>query len=280
MQKIDLTGTVVGVDSQNSATESDFTKFTWYSTMNPGWKDITIPVNGNYDDEIHWGLDPHERGDIYLDLTRINASGVAASQLKLYHSKYRDVPSLTVILKLADGSFVEKTFTLNWKQDVAAEPFVYTFDDTYTVTGVYLWENQSSEALRATFGEIEMFYKVGDEPATPPATEPTTPPETQPTTPPTTQPTTPPATEPVVGTGLKVVSPTKLSTVFGCYTDGTGADESTFSDGNDGHCVTDGWFGRAGYSERTSAQGKIALIMTLSETKPLGGIEITGNGTS
>jgi len=475
MQKIDLTDTVVGVDSQDSASKTDFTTFTWYTDANPTWKDITIPVNGNYDDEIHWGLDPHERGDIYLDLTRINAEGVAASQLKLYHSKYRDVPSLVVILKLADGSFVEKTFTLGWKQDVAADPFVYTFDETYTVTGVYLWENQSNENLRPTFGEIEMFYRVGDEPATPDApttpTEPTTPPATEPatpttppatepaetmekidltnsvvgcdsqdsatqsdyskltwystlnpgwkelshftdgdysnevhwglddweradvyidltkntgsavavdqfklyhstyrdvgsvyfaliladgtvventatlnwkqdvaadpyvftydqtytavglyvwqpdnnptngiraafgeielwkyedsvpegtdpteptepTTPPATEPTTPPATEPVVGTGLKVVSPTKLSTVFGCYTDGTGADESTFSDGNDGYCVTDGWFGRAGYSERTSAQGKIALIMTLSETKTLGGIEITGNGTS
>ena len=180
MQKIDLTGTVVGLDSQDSASKTDFTTFTWYSTLNPDWRDLSIPVNGNYSDEVHWGLDPHERGDIYLDLTRINASGVAVSQLKLYHSKYRDVPSVVVILKLADGSFVEKTFELNWEENVGADPLIYTFDDTYTVTGVYLWENQSSEELRATFGEIEMFYRVGDEPANPPATEPTTPPATEP----------------------------------------------------------------------------------------------------
>ena len=73
---------------------------------------------------------------------------------------------------------------------------------------------------------------------------------------------------------LEVVSPTKVDTLFGFYEDFTGEDEDTFMDGEDGYCVTDGWFSRAGYSCCTSEDGLIALIMTIDEVTTLGGIEI------
>ncbi len=76
------------------------------------------------------------------------------------------------------------------------------------------------------------------------------------------------------GTTYEVVSPTRIETSFGYYEDGTGVDEGTFVDKNDGYCVTDGWFGRAGYSECTSADGLIALIMMVDDIVNLGGIEI------
>ena len=77
---------------------------------------------------------------------------------------------------------------------------------------------------------------------------------------------------------LNIYPATNITTVFGYYSDGTGADESTFVDGNDGYCVTDGWFGRAGYSECTPANGLIALVMTLSEPIDLGGMEMISHG--
>jgi len=76
------------------------------------------------------------------------------------------------------------------------------------------------------------------------------------------------------GTTYEVVSPTRIETLFGFYEDGTGADEGTFMDCEDGACVTDGWFGRAGYSECTSADGLIALVMMVDDFVNLGGIEI------
>ena len=68
----------------------------------------------------------------------------------------------------------------------------------------------------------------------------------------------------VQGRVLNIYPATNITTVFGCYTDGTGADESTLWDGTDGYCVTDGWFGRAGYSECPSSDGLIALVIMYS----------------
>jgi len=82
----------------------------------------------------------------------------------------------------------------------------------------------------------------------------------------------------VQGRVLNIYPATNITTVFGYYSDGTGADESTFVDGNDGECVTDGWFGRAGYSECTPADGLVALVMTLSEPIDLGGMEMISHG--
>ena len=76
------------------------------------------------------------------------------------------------------------------------------------------------------------------------------------------------------GTTYEVVSPTRIETLFGFYEDGTGADEDTFMDCEDGACVTDGWFGRAGYSECTSDDGLIALVMMVDDFIDLGAIEI------
>ena len=76
------------------------------------------------------------------------------------------------------------------------------------------------------------------------------------------------------GTTYEVVSPTRIETLFGFYEDGTGEDEDTFLDCEDGACVTDGWFGRAGYSECTSDDGLIALVMMVDDFINLGAIEI------
>ena len=85
-----------------------------------------------------------------------------------------------------------------------------------------------------------------------------------------------PTTPVVQGTTLQIVSPTKLTTKFGYYSDRTGASESTFVDCNDGYCVTDGWYIRAGYSECTSSDGLIGLVMNVDSTVNLGGIELVG----
>jgi hypothetical protein len=75
----------------------------------------------------------------------------------------------------------------------------------------------------------------------------------------------------VVKTGnvYKMVSPKTITTLFGYY-DANG----NFVDKKDGYCVTDGWYGRAGYSECTTADGQMALVMTLAEAKAIGRVEI------
>ena len=190
MQKIDLSGSVVGCDSQDSATQSDYSQLTWYSTLNPGWKDLTIFTDGDYTNEIHWGLDPHERADVYIDLTKNTGAAVAVDQFRLHHSTYRDVPSVFFVLVLEDGTYVENTATLNWKQDVAADPFVFDYDQTYNAVGLYVWQNQNVE-IRAAFGEIELYQRV-EEPTDPEPTDPE-PTDPEPTDP---EPTDPEPTDP------------------------------------------------------------------------------------
>jgi hypothetical protein len=277
MQKIDLTNSVVGCDSQDSATQSDYTKLTWYSTITPGWRDLTYFTDGDYTNEVHWGLDPHERADVYIDLTANTGAAVAVDQFKLYHSGYRAVGSVYFALILADGTVVENTADLNWQQDVAADPYVYTYDQTYTAIGLYVWQpdNNPTNGIRAAFGEIELYQRAGSSTTDP--TEPTTPPATVPTEP-TEAPTAPAVpSDPIKqGNVLQIVPASKITTQFGYYSDYSGDDETTFVDCLDGYCVTDGWYGRAGYSECTSADGLIALVMTLDEAKTLGAIELIG----
>ena len=85
---------------------------------------------------------------------------------------------------------------------------------------------------------------------------------------------------PVGSTRLEIVSPKRLTTVFGKYTDGTGDDESTFVDGEDGYCVTDGWYGRAGYAECDDVDGLVALIMDIDSAIKFGGIEIVAHDSN
>ena len=158
MTKIDLSNSVVGVCSEDSATQPDYSQITWYSSLNPGWKDLTFLTDGDYTNEVYWGVDPHERADVYIDLTTNTGAAVAVDQFKLYHSKYKDVPSLIFVLVLEDGTYVENTATLDWKEGTEAEPFVFDYDQTYKAVGLYVWQNQNID-IRAAYGEIELWQR-------------------------------------------------------------------------------------------------------------------------
>ncbi|MBQ6998089.1 MAG: leucine-rich repeat protein [Oscillospiraceae bacterium] len=80
------------------------------------------------------------------------------------------------------------------------------------------------------------------------------------------------------GITYKIVSPSRLTTRFGAYKGGTTAGE--FLDGGDGECVTDGWYLRSGYSNKTSADGLLAVVMTLDKLTAIGGIEIVGHSST
>ncbi len=155
-EKHDLLDTVVGCDSQDAASQSDYSKLTWYTETHTTWRTLNNFVDGDYTNDVHWGLDPHERADVYLDLTGGANGYTAVDQIKLYHSGYRAVPTVYVALLLADGNMVENTFTLGWQQDVSSDPFVYTYDQTYNVVGLYVWQNQNSTA---SFSDIELYQK-------------------------------------------------------------------------------------------------------------------------
>ena len=79
------------------------------------------------------------------------------------------------------------------------------------------------------------------------------------------------------GLALDMVAPSRVNSVFGYYRDGTGEDETTFVNGNDGAGLTDGWYGRPGSSNSTSKNGLIAAIFTVDEIIQFGGIEIVAN---
>ena len=157
--KIDLTDAIVGICSEDSATQTDYTKLTWYSVITPDWgknEQLFMLTDGDYTNGISWGLDPHERADLYMDLTKSTGAAVAVDQFKMYHSMEKDVPSVFFVLVLEDGTLVENTAELNWTAGAEAEPFVFNFDKTYKAVGLYVWENQSSGAA---FGEIELWQR-------------------------------------------------------------------------------------------------------------------------
>ena len=173
LRKIDLTDSIVGVDSQDSATQTDYTKLTWYSVKTPDWgvnEQLFMVTDGDYTNGIGWGLDPHERADLYIDLTANTGAAVDVKQFKLYHSKDQDVPSVVFALVLEDGTVVENTATLDWKSGTDVDPFVFDYDKTYKAVGLYVWENQNT--ARAAFGEIELWQIDDGTPApTPVETE-------------------------------------------------------------------------------------------------------------
>ena len=155
MQKIDLVDCVVGCCSSPYNSSVSYKNQSWYSSSHSGWRNLNDFVDGNYLNEVHFGCGSPERGDIYIDLTRKTGAAVAVDQIKLYHGAYGDVPSVVIILELQDGTQIEKTFTLNWEVGVETEPLTWTFDQTYHVKGVYIWQNNNS--VKAFYSEIEMF---------------------------------------------------------------------------------------------------------------------------
>ena len=79
------------------------------------------------------------------------------------------------------------------------------------------------------------------------------------------------------GTSYEMVSPKRLTSVFGYYRDNTGADEQTFVDCGKGAGLTDGWYGNPGSAGCTTRNGLVAAIITVDSTINLGGIEIVAN---
>ena len=79
------------------------------------------------------------------------------------------------------------------------------------------------------------------------------------------------------GTYYEMVSPKKLTSTFGYYSDKTGDDEKTFIDCGKGAGLTDGWYGNPGVAGCTKNSGQVAAIITVSETIDLGAIEIVAN---
>ena len=277
--QISLTGTVVGCCSSNSATQSDLSKLSWYSSTKPTWRDLNFFVDGKTANQVNWGVDPGERADVYLDLSN-NADGyTSADQMKLYSGGYVEVPEVTVILLLADGTQVQKTFTTNWSTGTAGENvLVYTFDQTYDLVGLYVWESENDYA---SIGEIELWKidtTAPGEPTEPttPATRPTTVPTTAPTTAPTVAPTQP-ATAPVSDSWLDAIPASSITPHVGDYLNGDlttlkNEDSSEAKFLSDAHYGTAGWIGTKG-----QASNKIqAILFELNGTKSVGGIELVG----
>ena len=160
LEKIDLSGTIVGTCSSPYSSSVSYKNQNWCSTQNPGWRTLENFVDGNLSSEVTFGVSPGERGDFYADLTRKNGSAISADQLKLHYGasgSSTSMPTVTIILELADGSEVEKTFTTNWSGTTAADPLIWTFGETYEIEGVYVWSNGAS---KVSFGEFELYHYI------------------------------------------------------------------------------------------------------------------------
>ena len=265
----------MGVCSSPFNASLSYANQTWYSSKHTSWRDLSFFVDGNYDNEVHWGVDSGERADVYLDLSNGPDGYTAVDKIKLYHSKYAAVSTAKVILVLVDGTLHEQTLTLNWVAGSAADPAEYTFDQTYNVKGVYIWQNNNSTA---SYGEIELFQRTGGsttDPTTAP-TQPTTAP-TQPTTAPIqpTQPTVTP-TVPATGTWMDQIPASSITPHVGDYLNGNLDDLNPGVSGeeaylNDAHVGTAGLIGTKG-----QASNKIqAVLFELNGTKTIGGVELT-----
>ena len=250
--QIDLTGTVVGCCSTNSAKQSDLSKLSWYSDNNASWRNLGIFVDGNKANHVYWGVADGERADVYLDLAN-NAQGyTTAGQMKLYSGGYYAVPKVTVILLLADGTQVEETFTTNWSTGAAGENILeYTFDQTYDLVGLYVWEPQNEYA---SFGEIELWKNTASD-----SMDPTDP------------------TDPTTDTWLDAIPESSITPHVGDYLNGDlttlkNEDSSEAKYLSDAHVGTAGWIGTSGKSTNKVQ----AVLFELNDTKTVGGVELTG----
>ena len=173
MQKIDLTGCVVGTCSNYNADVS-YANQSWWSTANPTWRNLENFVDGDLSNEVTYGVSPGERADFYVDLAKKNGSAVDVDKLKLHYGKVSNyaMSSITIVLDLADGTQVTETFATNWGRANAA-PLEWTFGQTYSVKGVYVWADSvvNGGQSMVTFGEFELYQDLSD------PTEPTTPTE-------------------------------------------------------------------------------------------------------
>lgn len=264
--KVDLAGTVIGTCSSPYSSRVSYANQNWYSTQNPGWKNLELFVNGNTSDEITYSVSSGERGDVYLDLTRKNSAGLAADQFKMYYgagSSAAYMPTVTVILELANGSTVEKTFTTNWSGTTAGTPIEWDFGETLTIKGIYAYSSTpAGQSMKFSVSEIELYRMEGT---------------VQPTVPPTTAPTVPTEPEPTVsGEWLDMIPASSITPHVGDYLNG---DLSTLKNEDSGeaaylsdaHVGVAGWIGTKG-----QASNKIqAVLFELGGTKAVGGVELT-----
>ena len=79
----------------------------------------------------------------------------------------------------------------------------------------------------------------------------------------------------ISGTYLDIVAPSRVTSTFGYYRDGTGESESAFVDCYGGAGLTDGLYGNPG--EANANSGLIAAVLNVDKTIKLGAIEIVAN---
>ena len=163
MTQLDLTGRVQGADSQNTNSNSDYSNLTWYTskpenaTWRPEWK--YAMVDNDPSNEFHYGVSSHERADFYLDLTNGPGGYTAIDGFKMVHTGYINVPKVTLILVLANGT-VTKEYTPNFT--TKGQVLEDTFDQTYSVKGVYVWEPENKTGYTytsAAFGDFALYQK-------------------------------------------------------------------------------------------------------------------------
>ena len=81
----------------------------------------------------------------------------------------------------------------------------------------------------------------------------------------------------ISGTYLDIVAPSRVTSTFGYYRDGTGESESAFVDCYGGAGLTDGLYGNPGEANANSNSGLIAAVFNVDKTIKLGAIEIVAN---
>ena len=164
LEKIDISGTVVGTCSSPYSEDVSYENQNWYSTQKPEWKNLDKFVNGNISDEITYKVSAGERGDVYLDLTKKNGSAISADQFKLYYGasgSNTTMPAITVVLELANGNEVEETFTTNWSGSDAEDPLVWDFGQTYEIEGIYVYSSTpAGQEKQVSFAEIELYQYI------------------------------------------------------------------------------------------------------------------------
>ncbi|MBQ7817803.1 MAG: right-handed parallel beta-helix repeat-containing protein, partial [Oscillospiraceae bacterium] len=155
-QRVDLTGTVVGACSTNSATAGSYADFTWWSDGRPTWKPLGNFVDNDLTTNFSFGASSGERADLYLNLSKGGTGYTAVDEFTIYHSGAGPVPSVMVVLLLEDGTEWTRTYETNWARNDSSASLTETFTETQNAVGMYIWQNGSDGAH---FGDI-MIYQV------------------------------------------------------------------------------------------------------------------------
>ena len=247
LTQLNISGTVVGCCSTDSADKSTPAAYSWYSSQNTSWRDLGIFVDQDTYNQVNWGVSSNERADVYLDLSDTAEGYTSADVLKLYSGGMVAVPEVTVILFLADGSTVEQTFATNWSVGNAGDEYVeYAFDETYNLTGLYVWQSQNTYA---SIGEIELWaYTTGGSGT----------------------PDTPTDFTPAEGDYLERIPESSLTPYVGDLVDG----ELTNQDPGEAAYLTNLDVGSAGWIGSASTTGQQAAVIELGSVKKIGAVEL------